>query len=481
MLWTLRSAAQAVLTPHTPAGGKGLQPSATAPAAAWELAPTAQAKWRCGAGQHNAGASECLAAVVAASGGKANGHIKHVDTPLVPAGCSYSHVSGAALFNSGAGQVGSKEEDYQLVCATDESFGAALDEVLPDGGARRIMAMYSCMVPSLETTCTAAKSYSAHRFNFDLPPDAHWLFFGPSYLREIANSIIAGTADEIIGIEDPCVSPEGTKLPRLRSFSPSLSHSQDFDDASRQCGTRSEHTRCEPRTLDHGRFTLTFANGAKLTSVMNDAQTQDEDGPEAMARLEKMLLDGKFTHAFYMPPHEPDYFVEHAAAEAEGRSVNSSVLSDTSCCANSDVGLDDFHQCVESRLTWQAVKRLVNHTTLVTPFNLRQASSSASSTSDVFYTDYIDRVYPCGVPNGVAGDDPTFGVGYQLDLDKLRGGNHRCTVVCEAPDGSVDAPPHRCVGGPVLVLAEELLRSIAGPPSRLRTTRTQRYNVSTET
>ena len=92
------------------------RPSATAPAAAWELGPTAQAEWACGAGQRNARASECLAAVVAASGGRANGHIKHVDTPLVPPGCSYSHVSGAAIFNSGAGQVGSDEEDYQLVC-----------------------------------------------------------------------------------------------------------------------------------------------------------------------------------------------------------------------------------------------------------------------------------------------------------------------------------------------------------------------------
>ena len=42
---------------------------------------------------------------------------------------------------------------------------------------------------------------------------------------------------------------------------------------------------------------------------------------------------------------------------------------------------------------------------------------------------------------------------------ELGGGFHRCTVVCEAADGSVDASPSRCVGGPVLVLAEELLRS----------------------
>jgi len=122
MLWTLPAFAQGVLTPRASAGREGLQPSTDA---AWELAPTAQVKWTCGAGQRNADASECLAAVVAASSGKANGHIKHVDTPLVPSGCSYSHVSGAALFNSGAGQVGSEEKDYQLVCATSGQSSAA--------------------------------------------------------------------------------------------------------------------------------------------------------------------------------------------------------------------------------------------------------------------------------------------------------------------------------------------------------------------
>ena len=133
MPWALRALAQGALSFHVPADANGLQPSTAIAAsfhvpadanrlrpstatAAWELGPTAQAEWACGAGQRNARASECLAAVVAASGGRANGHIKHVDTPLVPPGCSYSHVSGAAIFNSGAGQVGSDEEYYQLVC-----------------------------------------------------------------------------------------------------------------------------------------------------------------------------------------------------------------------------------------------------------------------------------------------------------------------------------------------------------------------------
>ena len=102
----------------------------------WELAPSAQATWTCGAGQRNADASECLAAVVAATSGAANG-IKLVDTATVPPGCSYSHVSGVAVFNSGTGQVGSEKGNYQLVCTpfddvTDaEAFDAMFHSAAP--------------------------------------------------------------------------------------------------------------------------------------------------------------------------------------------------------------------------------------------------------------------------------------------------------------------------------------------------------------
>ena len=98
-------------------------------AGAWELAPTAQVKWTCGAGQRNADVSECLAAVVAATSGAANGHIKFLEAADVPPGCSFSRVSGAAMFNSGAGQVGSDRENYQLVCKPATSKGG--DKVMP--------------------------------------------------------------------------------------------------------------------------------------------------------------------------------------------------------------------------------------------------------------------------------------------------------------------------------------------------------------
>ena len=83
---------------------------------AWQLTTTAQVKSACGAGQRNADASQCLAAVVAATSGAANGHIKLVDNADVPPGCSYNRVSGGALFNSGAGQHGNENDNYQLVC-----------------------------------------------------------------------------------------------------------------------------------------------------------------------------------------------------------------------------------------------------------------------------------------------------------------------------------------------------------------------------
>ena len=95
----------------------------------WELAPTAQVKWTCGAGQRNADASECLAAVMAATSGAAGGSFKRVETADVPPGCSFSRVSGAAMFNSGAGQVGSDRENYQLVCKPATSKGG--DKVMP--------------------------------------------------------------------------------------------------------------------------------------------------------------------------------------------------------------------------------------------------------------------------------------------------------------------------------------------------------------
>lgn len=134
MPWALRALAQGALSFHVPADANGLRPSTAT--AAWELGPTAQAEWACGAGQRNARASECLAAVVAASGGRANGHIKHVDTPLVPPGCSYSHVSGAAIFNSGAGQVSSDQHDYQLACTQAGDPSSAVQRAVSAAFAR---------------------------------------------------------------------------------------------------------------------------------------------------------------------------------------------------------------------------------------------------------------------------------------------------------------------------------------------------------
>jgi hypothetical protein len=104
---------------------------------AWELAPGAQPKWACGLGMRNADANECLAAVVAATDGAANGRIKYVDVsgPGVPPGCSYSRVSGAAMFNKGVGSEGSQVENYRLACTPTASRGG--DKVLVGKGPSR--------------------------------------------------------------------------------------------------------------------------------------------------------------------------------------------------------------------------------------------------------------------------------------------------------------------------------------------------------
>ena len=95
----------------------------TVASSGWTLNPN-----ECPAGQRNAAASECLAAVQEAArnaGEDVPSRIKHLDDGSdtgVPAGCSYSRVSKAAIFNSNAAgrssdkYQGSSSKLYQWAC-----------------------------------------------------------------------------------------------------------------------------------------------------------------------------------------------------------------------------------------------------------------------------------------------------------------------------------------------------------------------------
>ena len=91
----------------------------------------------CPAGQRHSTQNECWAAVVSASRERAgvppeswpelNVHpLKVIDTPLVPPGCSYSHASKMAVFNTNL--AGSKSSLYQLVCVA-----ALMAPIVPAG------------------------------------------------------------------------------------------------------------------------------------------------------------------------------------------------------------------------------------------------------------------------------------------------------------------------------------------------------------
>ena len=295
MPWALRALAQGALSFHAPADAKGLQPlTATA---AWQLGPTAQAEWACGAGQRNARASECLAAVVAASGGRANGHIKHVDTPLVPPGCSYSHVSGAAIFNSGAGQVGSDEEDYQLVCTRaggPSSVAASVPSPQPspdpfspqkDGESAGLAVCVTGQLARLELRSKVQNLLAVHG------PERVGLFVvlekgDPVYVNAKTHQVRGGcdveaTTQEVV--ENEALRPylRGARFPEHRIYPVNMSEWPHYRPDLGGHGLRSERERLFHLQSHHAQF----EHGQECARMMLEEEERTGKRFEAMVRV----------------------------------------------------------------------------------------------------------------------------------------------------------------------------------------------------
>merc|ERR1719353_680151 len=125
----LVATALAVPAPHATAP----QDVLTSRAIGWALDPriaeTPGQFTGCPDGQRNAEESECLAAVQQAAQGLHVRGIRVVDEGaegVVPGGCSYSHASQRATFNTNP--AGRSSSAYQLVCIEEGPQSSAVDE-----------------------------------------------------------------------------------------------------------------------------------------------------------------------------------------------------------------------------------------------------------------------------------------------------------------------------------------------------------------
>ena len=202
-------------------------------------------------------------------------------------------------------------------------------------GAPRPTPNYVCRVDSVSEACpTVAAALGKHELDLAVPPDARWLFVGPSYMYEIFSTIIAANDGFA------CKGPEqeraaGEKAMRARPSAEEVAAPLPIAQQPQQ------HHSWSVAICQH-------SNGAKL------AFTDDAHDRAAFALEE-------WDHGVYMQPHnKAEYDAEHARAVSEGRAVNPSNFLDSEgldmCLPRTSAGavapettLSSYQACTDRR------------------------------------------------------------------------------------------------------------------------------------
>jgi len=320
-----------------------------------------------------------------------------------------------------------------------------------------------------------AEELGTRQFQLAVPAEARWLFYGPSYIAQIFEAIVAANQDNIVtheSLEDLKDSDD------LAKAVPSLH--RGCSDNVMQCNVLGDQQPCgggEGPSVTWGVHHVTLQSGAVLVGVHNNEALQDEsDSGASVEALRGMLRMLNFSHAFYMQPHDwtlypgaPDHCEMEIRLGGLGPFVSLSRADDrkVDCCQYDGSNTpSDFHlECVNKSALWQVVTEGVPSVTLVAPFGVPPPASAqearlaslakggeggGAGQVGVYYTGGLAQRYDCGCS---AENGELIAVGKKSGpwLDSLRGMAHQCTVLKE-DNGAVFA-------GPVLAMAEELIEA----------------------
>jgi len=316
-----------------------------------------------------------------------------------------------------------------------------------------------------------AEELGTRQFQLAVPAEARWLFYGPSYIAQIFEAIVAANQDNIVTHESLKDLKDSDDLAKAVPSLPRIGCSDNV----MQCNVLGDQQPCgggEGPSVTWGVHHVTLQSGAVLVGVHNNKALQDEtDSGASVEALQGMLRMLNFSHAFYMQPHnwalyqgQPD----HCMTEVQLSSSLSRTADheDPDCCQmrdNSNTPSDVHLECVNKSALWQVVTEGVPRVTLVAPFGVPPPASAqetrlashakggeggGAGQVGVYYTGRLAQRYDCGcnVPDGTMIDKKS-----QPWLDSRRAIAHQCTVLKE-DNGVVFA-------GPVLAMAEELIEA----------------------
>ena len=297
-------------------------------------------------------------------------------------------------------------------------------------GAPRPKPQYVCRVDSVSEACpTVAAALGKHELDLAVPPNARWLFVGPSYVQEIFMTIIAANGGFA------CKGPEQERAAEEKAM------------------------LARPSAEEVAALPVSFAicqhsNGAKL------AFTDDAHGRAAFA-----LED--WDHGVYMQPHnKAEYAAEHARAASEGRAVNASNFLDAEgrdmCLPRDSAGdvapettLASYQACMDRRDELRAFdaslggakKRLT-----VLPWQV--VPPAQTTVPGTYFARERAQTIDCYTDLQVKGVTPDGFLDCSVSLGKEHNlGQHQCVSVCEFAGTAMSV----CDPGSIAWIAHDVL------------------------
>ena len=173
---------------------------------------------------------------------------------------------------------------------------------------------YICLDPERTRCPKVARHLGSELLNVSVPSEARWLFEGPSYIKEVYDTLRAANGG--------CDSDQGANLDRVyNALIPP--NGQREESSGKACVLR---------------------NGAVLAYL---------DGDTVPASIANVI----WTHGFFMQPHNEEYSIEKDRAAKEERQVDSDAFADDRgcdmCLPRLDVPgattLGEYIECTEAK------------------------------------------------------------------------------------------------------------------------------------
>ena len=334
---------------------------------------------------------------------------------------------------------------------------------------------YTCTTNlSLGKAYPAVAAERGRRWQLDVPADAHWLFYGPSYLGQVFSTFVAANDGRIVRIEN--LNAETL----LHEFPPATQRDATCIQFPDYCKVRAEKQKCE-KTVAFGIQRVTLDNGAVLVGVHNNELLQ-KAGAENARHLSRVVKHLKPHHTFYQHPHdfetyagvrnagcavlqEQEYQLQRGAHWRRHQLTNA---SRGPYMENMCVQLDELHTksedhvaCVGRSASWDAIRRATPSVTIVAPAPVTPAPKGhpgfkgvarvGTHASGIYYTQPVVKRYNCAVLWDLAAG--LEGVGFTLPPNATESWlllGHQCVVLTDGRD--------EFLGGPIMEIAEDLLK-----------------------